>query len=367
MSSETSQQEIQFDFQGIITLLAKHLYSERKVFIRELIQNAHDAIRRRMAAEPGFGGRIDIYCRPEDDRITFQDNGLGMNRGDLENYLSSIGASGTREAKEIEGVIGQFGIGFLSAFVVADTVEVLTRRAGESEGWRWFNTGDKQYTLEPVEVPAAGTTVHVKLKEIGDHALIADDRVKEVIRQYCDLLLVPIHVGASEAPINAIHMPWEREGVSDEERRFDCMIYLEKRMRDSVLETIPIRLMGEIEAKGVLYISRARMIMIEPPRTVRVFQKRMFLCETATDRLPKWATFVNGVIDTPALTPTAARDNFQRDEKPLADCAKPSAMPSSAILKASRAVTGTASTTSLISIPSPSVLPAISTTSSSIS
>src|ERR1044071_8940061 len=130
--------EIRFDFKGIINLLAKHLYSEKKVFIRELVQNAHDAIRRRQAREAGGGGRIDIYFRTEEDRIIFRDTGLGVNREDLGEKLSSIGASGTRDS-QIEGVIGQFGIGFLSAFIVGKRVEVRTRKLGETEGWIWVN------------------------------------------------------------------------------------------------------------------------------------------------------------------------------------------------------------------------------------
>ncbi len=106
---------ITFDFKGIVNLLAKHLYSEKKVFVRELVQNAHDAICRRRAQEKNGGGRIDIYCHPEQDRILFKDSGIGMSRSDLEGYLSSIGASGTR-SEAVEGVIGQFGIGFLSAY-----------------------------------------------------------------------------------------------------------------------------------------------------------------------------------------------------------------------------------------------------------
>lgn len=306
--------EIKFDFKGIVNLLAKHLYSEKKVFIRELIQNAHDAIRRRQASEQGAGGRIDIYCRPEEDRIIFKDNGLGMNQEDLDDYLSSVGASGTRDSA-IEGVIGQFGIGFLSAFIVGKRVEVRTRKAGENQGWLWVNEGDQSYTLDPCDQVEVGATVDVTLAEIGDRGLIQEEFVKEVVRDYCDLLLVPIHISAGEYPVNTMRMAWERDGVSDEERRLDCLVYLEKTMRDSVLETIPLRLEQDgLEAKGVLYISRARLFMVEPPRTVRVFQQRMFLCENAVDLLPKWASFVNGVIDTPSLTPTAARDNFQRDE-----------------------------------------------------
>lgn len=306
--------QIQFDFKGIVTLLARHLYSEKKVFIRELVQNAHDAIKRREHAEPGFAGRIDIFCRPDEDRVIFRDTGIGMSRADLEEYLSSIGASGTREAG-VEGLIGQFGIGFLSAFIVARRVEVRTRKLGDRQGWLWVNEGDQSYTLEPCDVADVGCSVDVTIADIGDRGLVRDEFVKDMIRQYCDLLRVPIHVGASESPINTMNMPWEREGRTDAETRLDCHVYLEKTMRDSVLETIPLRVDEQgLKARGVLYISRARLVAVEAPRTVRVFQKRMFLCENAVDLLPKWLTFVNGVVDTPSLVPTAARDNFQRDE-----------------------------------------------------
>ena len=128
--------EMQFDFDGLIQLLAHHLYSEKNVFIRELIQNSHDSIQRRKAVEDGFGGRIDIETRPADLQFSIRDNGIGMSQQDLQDYLSSIGKSGTRlEKGEVAGLIGQFGIGFLSAFVVAKRVEVRTCHLGEQQGW----------------------------------------------------------------------------------------------------------------------------------------------------------------------------------------------------------------------------------------
>jgi molecular chaperone HtpG len=110
-----------------------------------------------------------------------------------------------------------------------------------------------------------------------------------------------------------MRMPWEQEGKSPEEIEFDCQVYLMRTMKESVLETIPVRLSGEVNAAGVLYLTRVRVFDMEAPRNVRVFQKRMFLCENVPEILPKWASFVNGVINTPDLTPTAARDNFIRN------------------------------------------------------
>ena len=278
-----------------------------------MIQNAHDGIRRRAQADAGFG-RIDIETRPQDLVITFRDNGIGMNRDDLVDYLSNVGRSFTRQQREqTEGLIGQFGIGFLSAFVVARRVEVRTRKLGEDRGWLWENDGSKTYRLEPCEVAGPGTTVTVLLKRIEDRGLIQETEVRALIRRYADMLSVPIHLNGGRDPENTMHMPWEKAGLTRAELEYDLHTYLERTMTDSVLETIPVQLQEPVRAGGVLYISRVRLFGIDQPRTMRIFQDRMLLCEDAVDVLPKWARFVNGVINTPDLTPTAARDNFIRD------------------------------------------------------
>ena len=321
---------MQFDFDGLIQLLAGHLYSEKKVFIRELIQNAHDAIQRRAYHDPSFeaatNGRIDIHSNLMDQpSITFRDNGTGMTKEDLESYLSSIGTSGTRsdrDSNNLMEVIGQFGIGFLSGFVVASRIEVRTRhyKGKNSDGWLWKNEGRKEYTLEPCEMKSAGTEVRVFLKNVTDRGLIQDESVRDVITVYADMLKVPIHLNHSESSINRRLMPWEREYTSKEERHFEYRVYLEKTVPDSVLEVIPLEIdetteSGErLRASGLLYVTRTRRIATNIPRTIRLYQKRMFVCENTPEIFPQWATFINGVLNTADLHPNAARDNFVRDE-----------------------------------------------------
>jgi len=313
--------EMQFDFDGLIQLLAGHLYSEKKVFIRELIQNSHDAIQRRAVKDPDFNienGRIDIYTDlgAEPPIIRFRDNGIGMSKQDLEEYLSSVGSSGTKANRDdAPDVIGQFGIGFLSGFVVAERIQVDTKASNEADketGWRWENTGRKDYQLQATPLNKVGTEVTIDVGSAEDHGLIRDDAIREVVRTYADMLKIPIYLNYSETPINQRIMPWERD-VNDEELDIDCRVYLEKNMQDSVLEVIPLKETGSINVSGVLYITRTRVIGRDAPRETRVFQKRMFLCENTPEILPKWASFVNGVINTPDLSPNAARDNFRRD------------------------------------------------------
>lgn len=331
----SQNREMTFDFEGLIQLLAGHLYSEKKVFIRELVQNAHDAIQLRAVKDKDFSrdqGHIniitDLAATPA--RIIFRDNGIGMSERDLDEYLSTIGKSGTQKAREeAPEVIGQFGIGFLSGFVVGQRVEVRTRswEAPPDQGSLWENSGNKDYTITPCTIDHVGTEVTVYLRSAEDRGLLHDDAVKKVLRVYADMLRVPIHLndpGRHSPPVNAMVMPWERQGVSEAEMRFDSMIYLEKTVPDSVLEIIPIALhepaghaTPELQAEGLLYITRTRVLAAEVPRTVRVFLKRMFLCEEAKEILPPWASFVNGILNTTSLSPNAARDNFTHDESYL--------------------------------------------------
>jgi len=298
-NNQLQTQEMKFDFDGLISLLAIHLYSEKRVFIRELIQNSHDAIVRRRAKEgDAFQGKISIETNPDALQFVIRDTGIGMNQNDLIEYLSTIGKGATRISRQedkTEGLIGLFGIGFLSAFVVAERVEVLTRRLGESQGWRWSNSGNKDYILEPCEVSETGTTVTVFLKGEEEKGVIHKEEVQKVIRRYADFLRVPIHLNSSTAPINGMQMPWEQGGRSQDEILLDTRIYLERTMRDSVLEMILINL-PELGVSGVLYITRWRTIQRKLPQTIRLFVNRMFICEKESDLVPEWAQFINGVL-----------------------------------------------------------------------
>ncbi|MCX5233824.1 ATP-binding protein [Streptomyces prunicolor] len=307
--------EMSFDFEGLIQMIANNLYSEKKVFIRELIQNAHDGIRRRTQRD-GVVGRIDVETRPQDLEITIRDTGIGMNREDLEGYLSNIGKSLTKEERERDNsLIGQFGIGFLAAFVVASKVRVTTRKVGAKTGWLWENEGSKEYRLTECEVPAAGTTVTVTLAGAEDRGIIQESEVRTLIRHYADMLTIPIHLNGSQEPENTMHMPWERTGVTPMELDYDLRVYVQRTLNDRVLEVIPVQLRNGVKAEGVLYITPDRLYAVDQPRTIRLFQRRMFLCEDQPDILPKWARFINGVINTPDLTPTSARDNYLRDDQ----------------------------------------------------
>ena len=206
MSGQFEKRLMTFDFDGLIQLLAGHLYLEKKVFIREMIQNGHDAIQRRTRYDPQFDrdyGRIDILTDLNSNpaKIVFRDNGVGIDGGRPRHISGKNWDSVQRAAREAEvdheddKTIGQFGIGFLSGFVVGSKVEVRTRHYSlpATAGCLWKNAGQIDYTIEPIEIQNVGSEVTIYLRSADDRGLLHEDSIKEVIRHYADMLRIPIY------------------------------------------------------------------------------------------------------------------------------------------------------------------------------
>ena len=307
--------QIDLDWPGVITLLAKHLYSEKRIFIREIIQNAHDAVMKRRHRDPAYssGGAIRVTVDMASGRIAFEDDGIGMTDDDLTEFLATVGRGETRLARaEVPGVIGQFGIGFLSAFIVADNGTVDTRKIDSERAWRWSNSGSRDYEILDGTRRTPGTTVSVHVPD-NQRGILAESEAKEVIKTYCDMLKVPVYVGDADTPCNSMTMPWEREYESEAQRDWHFRVLLEERTPDNVLEVIPLGATSEIDIEGLLYITKARTWAQDMPRHVEVYIRRMLVSSNEPRLLPDWATFVNGVINSTALEPTAARDNIVRN------------------------------------------------------
>ncbi len=306
-------------FKGLVKLLAKSLYPETNVFIRELIQNAHDSIQFRRVEEPGASGKIEVFTDSAKRTITFIDNGMGMDRYEIEAFLSTIGSTGAGTMKEelarkeiaIE-TIGQFGIGLLSAFVVAERIDVYTRKSDAEHGWRWVNLGDEEYTLtKSDEAPRPGTRVVVTASP--DYARhVAEGRVRDAVKRYADFLPFQIFVNGN-GPVNAVNAPWHRRAWSGETDYIEALeTFLGERYPDFPLHVIPVDLDAP-RATGVLYVTNQRIPLVGTTGVVDIFQERMCIRLRDQELLPDWARFIKGVVDSPDLHPTAARDNVMKD------------------------------------------------------
>lgn len=334
------ERTFQIQLEGLIQVLAQNLYAEPDVFLREMIQNAHDSITRRAVLQRENNGpqappgRIQIVTDPAAQQIQISDNGEGMTNEEIDKYLSTIGRSGTDElrqrlkdadhARTVE-LIGQFGIGLLSAFIVASKVTVVTKATGDG-ALRWESHGDRNYTVEAAERPETGTTVTLYLKPHYNRYLDAG-RLESIIRTYADFIGIPVYLNDGAEPVNAVVAPWHRTNYRSDKERTDTYsaFFYRKFTAETPLHTFAIdepftwtdgsRPGGEASGRvlGVLGITDRRTPGVNVRGTVDVYINRMFIGGANRDILPPWASFLQGVIECDDLTPNAARDNVVRN------------------------------------------------------
>lgn len=328
MSMPSSQrQRFALHLPGLLKVLAEHLYTSKKVGIRELIQNAHDSCLRRQIEHPDpyYRPRIDVWLDEKRRVITIADNGNGLTEDEIRNYLSTIGRGYTRELRErlafsspeeAAALIGQFGLGFLSAFLVADEVTLTTRSIDGSEALRWHSAGDEHYDLAPAERETIGTSVELHIKPAAGFLLQADT-LAEAVRGYADFLPVPIHVCGERDPINLMAPPWEDEQPLTAIRAYIQRAYGGVKplcifpLRDAKIPvghdalTIPLA--------GFLFVPPGSVASVREYGDLSIYIRRMFICDRERDLLPSWARFVRGVIECPLLQPTASRESIHQD------------------------------------------------------
>lgn len=314
---------------GLLKVLAEHLYTNKNVAIRELIQNAHDSCTRRMLLEKGqsYRPRIDLAIDRARNILIIADNGVGLTAAEIDDYLATIGRSSTREIKEqlallqpddAAKLIGQFGFGFLSAFLIASEVTVITRSIQPgSAGLRWRSSGNETYTVEPATRHDAGTTIELAIKPAAAFVL-QHQLLVEIIRKYADFLPIPIHLGFDPVPINLMRPPWQ-----EADQRTALFQYIQRTFHlDDSLWVIPLKphtvsLDNDhvvLPLEGFLFVPPATTVSVHEYGDLAVYIRGMFICEGERDLLPSWARFVRGVIDCPALQPTASREGLHQDE-----------------------------------------------------
>lgn len=315
--------QMQTNFHGLIHLLADGLYSTSDIFLRELVQNGHDGIiRRQSEGERGYQGAISITYSTAERSISIEDNGIGMDMKDIEEFLSVIGSTGTGtkraelESKFSDELIGQFGIGLLSAFLVANRVRVHTRKLGSDEAFEWINTGSTDCQVRKIEKETVGSIVTVYLRNDFTY-LLERKKLEEIVIRYCDFIAVPITINGT-GPVNAIFAPWDKPYNDEEQRRDQYSSFVNRRFSDATLDTFSVKIEKDVgkntfRANGVLYISDRRIAGINTVGSLDIFVRKMLVKEGDTTLLPTWAKFIRGVIDSPDLKPTAGRDNVNQD------------------------------------------------------
>jgi len=324
----------QAEVSRLLEIVAHSLYSEKEVFLRELVSNASDACDRlRYAAitapelatdDPAF--KIRLIVDTDARTLTVADNGVGMSREELVANLGTIARSGTGaflgsltgDSKKDVNLIGQFGVGFYSAFMVADKVAVFSRRAGEAVGHRWESDGKGEFTVgETTDGPARGTRVVLHLRD-GDDEYLEEYRLSAVIRKYSDHIAVPIVFGAGDdaKTLNSASALWMRSKSEITPEEYKEFYHHVGHAFDDPSLTIHWRAEGAIEYTNLLFVPSTKPFdLFDPARShrVKLYVRRVMINEGAEGLLPSWLRFLKGVVDSEDLPLNLSREMLQHN------------------------------------------------------
>ncbi|MDZ5432061.1 molecular chaperone HtpG [Pseudomonas fluorescens] len=355
MSVETQKETLGFqtEVKQLLHLMIHSLYSNKEIFLRELISNASDAVdklRFEALAKPELlEGGAELKIRVSFDKdaktVTLEDNGIGMNREDVITHLGTIAKSGTADfMKNLSGdqkkdshLIGQFGVGFYSAFIVADKVDVFSRRAGSpaSEGVHWSSKGEGEFEVATIDKAERGTRIVLHLKS-GEDEFADGWRLRNIIKKYSDHIALPIELPKEVAAVEGEEKPaveWEtvnrasalwtrpRTEIKDEEyQEFYKHIAHDF---ENPLSWSHNKVEGKLEYSSLLYVpARAPFDLYqrEAPKGLKLYVQRVFVMDQAESFLPLYLRFIKGVVDSNDLSLNVSREILQKD--PIIDSMK---------------------------------------------
>jgi molecular chaperone HtpG len=309
----------QVDLRGLVDLLSQHLYSSPRVYIRELLQNAVDATTARRLTDPAAPAAVRIVIGAAGLSVT--DSGVGLTEADAHQFLATIGNSSKRDdlAGARREFLGQFGIGLLACFTVADQIRVVTRSAREPDAAtvEWVGSSDGSYGVRILDGDAAraepGTTVYLAPR-YGAERWFAPDLVAELAREYGGLLPYEVTVESALGVVRVNGEPpaWGKQYASEAERRGALLAYGEELLGFRPLDVIELEV-PLVGVKGAGFILPQAANPADGSRH-RVYLKGMLLSDAAAGLLPEWAFFVRCVIDADGLRPTASRETLYEDE-----------------------------------------------------
>jgi molecular chaperone HtpG len=342
-----AKREFQTEVSQLLQLIIHSLYSHPEIFLRELISNASDALDKlrhltlvdeTYKAFP-FDPRIELELDEDAKTLTIADTGIGMNEEDLVSHLGTIARSGTKnflsqlsgDAKKDSNLIGQFGVGFYSAFMVSDRIEVVSRKAGEETAWRWISDGSTGFEIEPAERAVAGTTVLLHLNEEGKQ-YANSWRLQQIVKKYSNHIAFPIFLTYDKSEWN------EEEKKSDKQRvteQVNVASALWRRPKSELTDEdykelyksisgdpedplfwLHTKAEGSLEYTTLFYVpSRAPLDLYQAEYKVgvKLYVKRVFIMDDAKELLPQYLRFVRGIIDSEDLPLNVSREILQQN------------------------------------------------------
>jgi molecular chaperone HtpG len=347
--------EFQAETRQLLHLVVHSLYSNKDIFLRELISNASDALdklRLESLKDPDLPAdtgdlHIEIQPDPQARTLTVRDNGIGMSRDEVVDLIGTIAKSGTaslleklKQAKDAAAshtLIGQFGVGFYSAFMVADKVTLVTRRAGEEHGTRWESAGQSTYEIEPVQDAPQGTSVTLHLKPVDTenhlYDYTAESTIRQIVKKYSDFIRWPIRLAGGAAqqkepqerdgaaapePINSMKALWARPRAEITPAEYHEFYKQLAHDWTDPLETIHFRAEGTFEYEALLFLPAQAPFDLytrEARRGVQLYVNRVFIMDECEALMPQYLRFVKGVVDAHDLSLNVSRELLQHDRQ----------------------------------------------------
>ncbi|MCZ4560904.1 molecular chaperone HtpG [Rhodococcus sp. IEGM 1401] len=353
----TEQLEFQAETRQLLDLMVHSIYSNKDSFLRELISNSSDALDKlRLESYRNKDLDVDVsdlHIEIDIDAaartLTIRDNGIGMSRAEVIDLIGTLAKSGTaevrkklKEAKDAaasEELIGQFGIGFYSTFMVAEKVTLLTRKAGESTATQWESTGEGTYEITDVDDAPQGSSVTLALKPADEedhlHDYASERKIKELVKKYSDFIAWPIRIDVEKRvkseeeggedtvtieteTINSQKALWTRSKDEVSEEEYKEFYKHVSHAWDEPLEVIPFKAEGTFEYQALLFIpSQAPfdLFMRESQAGVHLYVKRVFIMDDSQELLPEYLRFVKGVVDAADLSLNVSREILQQDRQ----------------------------------------------------
>lgn len=343
MTSETFP--FRAEVQQLLDLMIHSLYSHKEIFLRELISNASDALDRlrfEALTRPELvseGGKLEIRLEVDEAArtLTIRDTGIGMSRQELIDNIGTIAKSGTRELAEkirkskapldeadkeegLSELIGQFGVGFYSSFMIADRVAVVTRRAGEQGATRWESAGAGEFEVAAAECDSQGTSVTLHLKPADEEQGIEDFTqehvLSRIVRRYSDFIAYPVVLG--DKTLNSMKPIWERPASEVKPEEYaEFYKHISHDWQDPLL-TISQRAEGLLEYRALLFVpSEApfNLFYVGYEAGLKLYVRRVLIVERSADLLPRYLRFLSGVVDSPDLPLNVSREMLQHDRQ----------------------------------------------------
>lgn len=334
----------------LLKLIIHSLYSHKEIFLRELISNASDALDKLKYLtltddnfkQMHFDPKIEIKFDEEKRTLTVQDNGIGMNSEDLDTQLGTIARSGTKsfldqltgDKKQDANLIGQFGVGFYSVFMVADKVEVLTRKAGEDQAWSWTSTGEENYTLKEADKAENGTTITLHLNEDGDE-YANRWQIEQLVKKYSDHIAFPIFLEYDQKTyegegddkkekiehkrdqVNEASALWKRPKNEITEEEYNEFYKSIGHDNDEPLHYLHTKAEGTLQFTTLFYIPKKApfdMYQADYEPGVKLYVSRVFITDDSKELMPTYLRFVRGIIDSDDLPLNVSREILQQNK-----------------------------------------------------